>query len=54
VSAQADAYLPSDRELRSILGDAETIAVVGLSSKPDRDSYSIAGYLQRRGYRIIP
>ncbi len=47
-------YLPSDRELRSILGDARTIAVVGLSSKPHRDSYEIAEYLQRKGYRIVP
>lgn len=47
-------YVPSDAELRSILGDARTIAVVGLSSKPDRESYGIAGYLQRKGYRIVP
>jgi len=47
-------YLPSDAELRSILGDAHTVAVVGLSSKPGRDSLRIARYLQRKGYRIIP
>jgi len=47
-------YLPSDRELRSILGDAKVIAVVGLSSKPDRESHSVAAYLQAKGYRIIP
>jgi len=48
------AYAPSDAELRSILGEARTIAVVGLSSKPHRDSYQVASYLQRKGYRIIP
>lgn len=47
-------YLPSDAELRSILGDAETIAVVGLSSKADRPSNDVAAFLQRKGYRIIP
>lgn len=47
-------YLPEDRELRSIVGDAETIAVVGLSSKPHRDSHRVASYLQRKGYRIVP
>jgi predicted CoA-binding protein len=47
-------YLPSDQELRSILGDAKVVAVVGLSSKPERDSNSVAAYLQRKGYRIIP
>jgi predicted CoA-binding protein len=48
------AYLPSDTELRSILGDAKTIAVVGLSSKPDRPSNDVAAFLQRKGYRIVP
>ena len=46
--------MPSDQELRSILGEAKTIAVVGLSSKPHRDSHEVAEYLQHKGYRIIP
>jgi predicted CoA-binding protein len=46
--------MPSDQELRSILGEAKTIAVVGLSSDPNRDSHEIAEYLQSKGYRIIP
>jgi uncharacterized protein len=45
---------PEDRELRALLGDVHTIAVVGLSSKPDRPSNSVAAYLQDRGYRIVP
>lgn len=45
---------PEDRELRSLLGDAHTIAVVGLSSKPDRPSNDVAVYLQDHGYRVIP
>jgi uncharacterized protein len=36
------------------LKDAKTIAVVGLDSRKDRVAYSIASYLQRAGYRIIP
>jgi predicted CoA-binding protein len=48
------AVAPSDAELRSILGDVETIAVVGLSSKPDRHSHEVAAFLQERGYRIVP
>ena len=47
-------YVPGDPELRSILGEARTIAVVGLSSKPGRESLSIAKYLQDKGYRIVP
>lgn len=48
------AYSPGDAELRSILGDAETIAVVGLSDNRLRDSYEVAEFLQRKGYRIVP
>lgn len=45
---------PSDQELRSILGDARTIAVVGLSSRVDRPSFGVARFLQEKGYQIIP
>jgi predicted CoA-binding protein len=45
---------PEDRELRALLGDARTIAVVGLSTRPDRPSNDVAAYLQRKGYRIVP
>ena len=41
-------------ELRDILKTTKTIAVVGLSDKPDRPSHTIPAYLQRQGYRIIP
>lgn len=41
-------------EVRDILKTARTIAVVGLSDKPDRDSHHVAAYLQQHGYRIIP
>ena len=48
------AVVPEDRELRALLGEARTIAVVGLSSKPDRPSLDVATYLQEHGYRIVP
>lgn len=44
----------TDQDLKSILLTAKTIAIVGLSDKPDRDSYRVAEYLQAQGYRIIP
>ncbi len=40
--------------LRALLRDARTIAVVGLSPKPDRPSHGVARYLQRAGYQIVP
>lgn len=43
-----------DSELKALLATARTIAVVGLSPKPDRASFRVASYLQRAGYRIIP
>jgi len=49
-----DAMTPEDRELRALLGEAHTIAVVGLSSKPGRPSLEVARYLQEHGYRIVP
>ena len=48
------AVVPEDRELCALLGQVHTIAVVGLSSKPNRPSLSVAGYLQEHGYRIVP
>ena len=43
-----------DQELRVLLGDVHTIAVVGLSSRPGRPSLEVARYLQAHGYRIVP
>ena len=37
-----------------ILSQCQTIAVVGLSPKPHRESYGVARIMQSRGYRIIP
>jgi uncharacterized protein len=52
--SERERYLPPDADLRSILGAARTVAVAGLSSKPDRPSYEVAGFLQERGHRIVP
>ena len=40
--------------LRAILRAAHTIAIVGLSPKPERPSHQIALYLREAGYRIVP
>jgi predicted CoA-binding protein len=36
------------------LRNSKTIAVVGLSDRPERDSHRVSKYLQSQGYRIIP
>ena len=40
--------------IRGLLQQARTIAVVGISAKPDRPSHEVAHYLQRAGYTIVP
>ena len=42
------------RSIAQILSDSKTIAIVGLSNKPDRASNEVAAYLQENGYRIVP
>ena len=42
------------RTIAQILRDSKTIAIVGLSNKPDRASHGVGAYLQEQGYRIVP
>ena len=42
------------RTIPQILQDSKNIAIVGLSSKPERASFGVAAYLQGQGYRILP
>jgi uncharacterized protein len=41
-------------DIAHILQNHRTVAVVGLSPKPHRDSHEIASYMQRQGWRIVP
>ena len=43
-----------DADVETSLSDMATIAVIGLSPKPERDSHRVTAYMQRHGYRIIP
>ncbi len=40
--------------IEDILTTAKTIAVVGISPKQSRESFGVAAYLQKAGYRIVP
>ena len=42
------------RTITQILRDSKTIAIVGMSDKPDRASNEVGAYLQQNGYRILP
>ncbi len=41
-------------EIKEIFENVKTIAVVGLSPNPIKDSHKVAKYLQRVGYKIVP
>jgi len=44
----------AEEEIKLVLERYSTIAVVGLSRDPAKDSYGVAEYLKARSYRIIP
>ncbi|MGA8006182.1 MAG: CoA-binding protein [Burkholderiales bacterium] len=45
---------PANEDIRDLLARARTVAVVGLSPRPERPSHRIARRLQSWGYRVIP
>jgi uncharacterized protein len=48
------AFNSTPREIAEILKNTKTIAVVGMSPKPDRPSHQVPQYLEAQGYTIIP
>jgi len=44
----------SSEEIDWILSNYKVVAIVGVSDKPERDSYVVAKYLHENGYKIIP
>ncbi|MEV5024932.1 CoA-binding protein [Paenibacillus sp. LPE1-1-1.1] len=45
---------PTREKIKGILEKSMTVAVVGLSDKPDRVSYMVSEAMQAKGYTIIP
>ncbi|WP_276352659.1 CoA-binding protein [Cohnella caldifontis] len=45
---------PSRDEIKRILQEAGTIAVVGLSDDPSKTSHMVSAAMQAKGYKIIP
>lgn len=46
--------LMSDNQMRALLEEAKTIAVVGASPNPGRPSHAVCRYLIDQGYEVIP
>jgi uncharacterized protein len=46
--------ISDDDKVRQVLRESKTVAVLGLSTNPEKASHRVAGYLQDQGYRIIP
>lgn len=46
--------MTQEQAIREIISRCRTVAVVGLSPKPHRESYGVARYMQSRGWRMIP
>jgi hypothetical protein len=46
--------LTGPQAVNHILTHCRTVAVVGLSPKPQRESYRVAQYMQTHGWRIVP
>lgn len=49
IRADVDKVIHAD-----LLKDAKTIAIVGLSDKPQRKSYKVASYFKKKGFKIVP
>lgn len=45
---------PSREQLKELLEQSNTIAVVGLSDNRERVSYMVSEAMKKKGYRIIP
>ena len=46
--------LTNPQDIAALLERTRTIALVGISDRPDRPSYGVMAYLQDHGYRVLP
>ena len=46
--------LDTDQQILDLLAGCQTIAMIGASPKPWRDSYRVMEFLQKQGYRVLP
>ena len=53
-NANSQPSTPNSEEIRQVFAQVKTIAVVGLSPDPSKDSHHVAAYLQQAGFKIVP
>ncbi len=46
--------LTPEEQLKEVLFNLRTVAIIGLSDEPSRDSYMVGAYLKKQGFRIVP
>lgn len=46
--------LTTSQDIADLLNETRTIALVGISDRPDRASYSVMAFLQDHGFRVLP
>ena len=46
--------ITAPQDIADLLAETRTIALVGISDRPDRASYSVMAFLQNHGYRVLP
>ena len=46
--------LTRDEDIRQLLSETRTIAMIGASDRPDRPSWGVMRFLQAQGYRVLP
>ncbi|RIA37525.1 hypothetical protein DFR49_3411 [Hephaestia caeni] len=46
--------ITNDDDIRALLAGTRTIAMIGASDRPDRDSNHVMAFLQQHGYRVLP
>lgn len=46
--------MPDDAGIKDIFSMCKSIAIIGLSPDPDKDSHKVARYLQKKGFKIYP
>ncbi|MGC4249942.1 MAG: CoA-binding protein [Sphingobium sp.] len=46
--------LTAPQDIADLLNETRTIALVGISDRPDRPSYGVMKVLQDHGYRVLP